>query len=269
MKLVECNPKDDWVRQFVDRYQYYRIFQPSYLQTIPNARLELWHIYDGGFLIWNTKNQEWHSAPQNGGYPATQSPQLFFIDKKLDCINIKFKISAFSFSIFQELLPADVFRELSILNAEFIPGKDLIFQNGKLNTPILDQWVLEILKDKQSNSQFLGVINCLENNPDTTVSNLANACHLSERGLHRLIRKFTTMSPKELINVYRFINNLDQIKRKNTAPFSSILATNYYDQSHFIRECKKLTGMPPAQLISKLNLVTPDLMISEGKENRL
>jgi len=43
--------------------------------------------------------------------------------------------------------------------------------------------------------------------------------------------------------------------------FVEALAFGYYDQSHFIRECKRIAGVSPKELFSNMRLSTPDLMV--------
>jgi len=76
----------------------------------------------------------------------------------------------------------------------------------------------------------------------------------SERYLNQKIHEEFGMNPKNLIRLIRFqksvsnlINSIHSINCTDTA-----LDAGYYDQSHFIKEFMKLSGLPPTGYIRNL-----------------
>ncbi|MDD1793218.1 helix-turn-helix domain-containing protein [Enterovibrio makurazakiensis] len=70
---------------------------------------------------------------------------------------------------------------------------------------------------------------------------------LSARQLRRLTQLQFGLSPREFARVMRFQHTLDAIKRN---PNGASWADNYYDQSHFIREFKRMSGSTPSELFN-------------------
>jgi AraC-like DNA-binding protein len=86
--------------------------------------------------------------------------------------------------------------------------------------------------------------------PDVTIGNVATSLHLSRR---RLIEVFTAevgMTPKRMARVLRFQRALAHAQRVD-APDWGRLATEcgYFDQPHFIHDCREFTGMSPVSLL--------------------
>jgi AraC-like DNA-binding protein len=70
---------------------------------------------------------------------------------------------------------------------------------------------------------------------------------LSARHLRRLCHLYLGLSPRNFNRVLRFQNTLHQM---NTVDTSSAWAGTYYDQSHFIREFRSLTGLTPGDFMN-------------------
>jgi AraC-like DNA-binding protein len=73
---------------------------------------------------------------------------------------------------------------------------------------------------------------------------------LSERQLRRRFKAATGYGPKTLARIQRF---LDFVARSDAEPDETLAAlaldAGYADQAHLTRECTRLAGLPPAQLI--------------------
>ncbi|PML76148.1 helix-turn-helix domain-containing protein [Enterovibrio norvegicus] len=68
---------------------------------------------------------------------------------------------------------------------------------------------------------------------------------LSARQLRRLTQLHFGLSPRDFTRVMRFQHALDRLK---TQPRKAFWTDNYYDQSHFIREFKRMSGAKPNAL---------------------
>jgi AraC-like DNA-binding protein len=77
----------------------------------------------------------------------------------------------------------------------------------------------------------------------TTVNDLAQCSNYSVRQLQRLILHWTGFKPRDLIKVIRFQQTLS--KRGN---FRQVFG--YTDQSHYIKDFKKITGFSPKKFHS-------------------
>ena len=78
------------------------------------------------------------------------------------------------------------------------------------------------------------------------VETLAEQCGLSRRQFERRIADYFGQSPVELRRLARFFHVARRmVLEPATDPLASALDVGYYDQSHFIREFKRFTGMAP------------------------
>ncbi|MGF1708181.1 helix-turn-helix domain-containing protein [Enterovibrio baiacu] len=68
---------------------------------------------------------------------------------------------------------------------------------------------------------------------------------LSARQLRRLTQQHFGLSPREFTRVMRFQHALNQLKKQ---PTNAGWQDSYYDQSHFIREFKRMAGTTPSDL---------------------
>ncbi|MBC7958305.1 MAG: helix-turn-helix transcriptional regulator [Vallitaleaceae bacterium] len=70
----------------------------------------------------------------------------------------------------------------------------------------------------------------------------------SKRHVQHIFLDWVGISPRKYFSIKRFNRSLDLL-RTLTYPLTSIaLECGYYDQAHFIREFKKLTGMTPSKV---------------------
>lgn len=94
----------------------------------------------------------------------------------------------------------------------------------------------------------------IKSNGDLKLSDLSSITGYSERYLNKKIHEDFGMSPKNLIRFIRFqkaIGNLtDTIDCINCINIA--LESGYYDQSHFIKDFKKLSGLTPIHYIDNL-----------------
>lgn len=84
-----------------------------------------------------------------------------------------------------------------------------------------------------------------------TVEELSYTCCLSKKQFEREFNTLVGMNPKEYIRIVRFQKALAllQQKRNDINPAQIAYASGYADQSHYIREFKKLSRYTPQSLL--------------------
>ncbi len=79
---------------------------------------------------------------------------------------------------------------------------------------------------------------------------LSKMTNISQRQLSRQFNNFLGLSPKEYSRIKRFLFTLDNIKKY---PFYSLTQiayeSGYFDQAHFIHDCKEFAGITPRELV--------------------
>lgn len=128
---------------------------------------------------------------------------------------------------------------------------------------IIEKWLLPRLEDTAIyNFKRVGVsLKHLFLDNTISVENMAQLACLSRKQFERVFFNAVGMKPKEYSNVARFQKSLWLMQNGNR-DFADIAYTSgYADQSHFIRECRRYSGVTPAELL-KLQPVYSDLFAS-------
>jgi AraC-like DNA-binding protein len=85
---------------------------------------------------------------------------------------------------------------------------------------------------------------------------LSEKINISQRQLSRRFNSYVGISPKEFIRTNRFIYSLKHLKKYPAINLTEIAyESGYYDQAHFIRECKEFSGLTPGELIASENII--------------
>lgn len=148
-----------------------------------------------------------------------------------------------------ELLPS------SLLNAVY----DTICKPMQFNTRCgyLSCLLLGHVKVPEIDPRLARYIRYCYNNPSSKIELTDKQCEdfgISARQLRRLSQRHLGLPPREFARVMRFQRSfqLDTTKTHQAA-----WADHYYDQPHYIRECKRLTGLTPTELQSLSVLYNP------------
>jgi AraC-like DNA-binding protein len=82
------------------------------------------------------------------------------------------------------------------------------------------------------------------------IRDIVNKINISQRQLNRQFNQFLGLTPLEFTRVNRFMNVIEMIRKsKNLILTEVAYESGYYDQSHFIHECRRLAGLTPGELI--------------------
>ena len=88
-----------------------------------------------------------------------------------------------------------------------------------------------------------------QSNGTMSIRELSEKVHWSERQINRYFNQQLGISLKAYCNILRFQASLSYIKKGQLAPQSD----KFTDQSHFIKEIKKLSGVSPKELFKNEN----------------
>ena len=92
--------------------------------------------------------------------------------------------------------------------------------------------------------------------PQISVNELSSIACLSKKQFERLFLSFVGINPKEYTRIVRFQKALAQMQHqagKEINQAQIAYTSGYADQSHFIREFKKLCGYTPVSLLKISN----------------
>lgn len=136
--------------------------------------------------------------------------------------------------------------EANRLNEEMVTAPDTASRMDLIETFLLN--VLSLNNVRSDTLLESGIQYLYDARGRITVRALAEKLSYSERNIRRTVQKELGMTPKELTDIIRFQNVLQEMQRNKNASFPEIAASyGYYDQSHFINSFKRLYGMSPHQ----------------------
>lgn len=124
---------------------------------------------------------------------------------------------------------------------------------------LVEQWLLarvgRIVARRALDFRRIGsALEMMLRSPGTRVADLAGAACLSGKQFQRTFFSTVGMLPKEYSRIVRFqkaLHHLQVSRPSDTSGFArTAYVAGYSDQSHFIRECRRLSGHTPARLIA-------------------
>ena len=188
----------------------------------------------------------------------------YFIPKSVKCFNIKLKPQILSLPGFESLV-----MDWRKFSAESFLGTDglkklqcLDFERLEDIASVIDGLLLVFNDFESQDPQIESILNSIvSQSARIRVEALASQNHMTVKSLERLTKKVFGMPPKKLLSILRFGESTRRLKEADGFRFIDTLQFGYYDQSHFIRECKKITNMNPTEFLSKLKLSTHDLVV--------
>lgn len=265
MLLIEETPKSPIVAKYVDRYQLFIVEKPAFFKTIPNGKIECYLVKNGEFSRWDIESKSLTKSGRSGILPATNQTSIYCVPSNLICLNIKLNLNVLSLPIFEGLLTRwKIFSIDSFISASEQKKilSVIVDQNPKIDVAALDAVIEPSVKDKSRDEKIVELMQLIEEGvtQNLKVKDLASSIHMSEKTMERWVRKQFNLTPKELMQVIRFEKVSKQLKTKPNKRLTDSLEFGYYDQSHFIKECRKITGYPPKEFVAKMKLPTNDIV---------
>ena len=86
----------------------------------------------------------------------------------------------------------------------------------------------------------------------TRVEQLSERCKLTLRGLQRLFAQYVGLSPKWVIQRYRLHEAIERLATGSPPDWAALaLELGYFDQAHFIRDFRRMTGWAPLAYLQR------------------
>lgn len=244
-------------RPFIKYYKYIESGLTGIFKAIPNAYVELYFHFThidifspGRYSLYNPKIQvsglhqyeqpiysRMHGTGRNGGFAIVFQPQGFF-----NLFNIK-SSDLFKFTVDGEIVFG---REIYSLWEELQAFNDI-----KDMIQLAETYLLVYAKKAPSRLNCINnIISYMDNSHGfTRVSQICKLFNITQRSLNRNFRDEIGISPKELLNIIRINYAIELISKNPDINLTWIsYLSGYYDQSHFIKEIRKVTGLPPSVL---------------------
>lgn len=191
------------------------------------------------------------------GYLDVNAPE------KMKCVGIRFKMGAMKklFGVSpEELTDNDYDLDLLIHKSkadniyEMLAGCKSVRERFDLVCRILVNIIFHSGREVSPEP----VVKEILSRPFTAVKNIEKETGYSRQYLHRVFKSFTGISIKK----FQQINRVSSVVRTlNSSPgkFTQLAYSNgYFDQSHFIKDFKRLTGHSPSDYISSVRKFDAD-----------
>ena len=115
----------------------------------------------------------------------------------------------------------------------------------------LKKYLLKKIESKPK-KDFVAIVNELYRNPnEQNVIKIAEKLGYNERQLFRVFKKNYGVSPKVLLNIVRLHLCLTLLLEQDINLVDIAMQCGFYDQSHFIKEIKRYTGISPLKLMQQ------------------
>lgn len=128
---------------------------------------------------------------------------------------------------------------------------------------IVEACLLKLLHVNKRGFEFQRINNIIEtirvNQGMVDIEELSSLACLSRKQFERIFLEFIGISPKQYLKIIRFQSSIF-LKSKNEELSLTELAyeSGYYDQSHFINDYKKMTGITPKQFFQDCQSIHSD-----------
>lgn len=182
----------------------------------------------------------------------SKETQDFPLSQKVDYIGVRFKPGVF-YAIFGISADKIMDRETPFTDIEksIVLGSilDLEKANDRINylkVYLLQKINLEITLPCVENVEEL-----YKNPKAEKVAEIAKRLGHNERQLYRMFKTYYGVSPKVLLNILRLHLCLSLLLGESHKLADIANLCGFYDQSHFVHEIRKYTGVSPLKLIAK------------------
>ncbi len=249
------------LQPFVECYWILESDQPSLIrsgdQVLPYCYPEIGFIYGDDYRFYSSEKK---SELMPKSFVAGQFCQSYYLEPTgvTGVIGIKFKPNGL-FDLFQ--IPMTLFTNKIIDFAE-VAGEEAhtITEQIITNPPnnrrieIIEAYLMKKLMNRKSQLDYMQrtVSMIMESIGNITVKELASKLNISDRQIERKFKEQIGISPKMFSRLTR-INYVFKLLR--TSPELNwqdvIFLCGYYDQAHFIRDFKEISGESPNVFLSR------------------
>jgi AraC-like DNA-binding protein len=267
ISVQKYQPRSLLLQSLIEYYQWIETDEPLRLMTIPNGRVDAWVTLSGGFEFLAAGLP----APGAGFFPLSATNWQLRVPLQLTTLNIKFLPHVLCFPALHQLPAAasavcfeDVFgkEEVSSFMARFshvggaeqaVDLAERFFEDHFFGPLKTDDWLAALLRHTDKDDS--GTLN---------VQQLAAAVHVSVKTLERRFQKAMGIGPKIFLKIIRFQKAIREVQRGGgTGSLSLSLAGGYFDQSHFIKDSRSLTGLAPGKLLLRFAPQTSDVVVMD------
>ena len=247
--------------RFIECYRFFAFkIQPGTsfeMIDYPNAYMDMVFCLDGEIEITNAEGTS-YSVRQHAFYGHFSA--YYKVTFKGDCkmLNVRFKPNGvYPFTS----TPLGEFRDKGA-NLYHLIGHlaDRLYQkigNEQSLPAMIDQLDHFLLNQVYHNYNLDGMLEtaldlAVQSKGESSVKILCDQLNIGYRKIDRLFKTQVGLPPKQFLKLIRFRHILNDVLFQQTPDWMQIVADyNFHDQSHLIKEFKKITGESPSAFIQR------------------
>jgi len=269
IQTAKYYPRSLFMQSIVEYYQLIEISTPIVVNTLPNGRVDAWINIDGGFGFVDKETGVFSPASNHGFFPLTNDISVIEVKEKLLCLNIKFLPHLLAFPSIKKLQTSK-----QSVSFEELFGKTFVWKRAKTKTAIeelivkAEIWFTKMLYNDMVESVWLqSMITKMEMDADSpvTVKRLAKEANMTVKTFERKFLALMGINPKIFCRIIRFQKAVRKIQaaanNHKGSKLTLSLADGYYDQSHFIKDSKDISGEAPRKLLKKMQGDISDVIV--------
>jgi AraC-like DNA-binding protein len=233
----------------------------------PNGKpAVVFHLGDP-FSYWSTENK-WTVMPKISFISCATIPVTLRFGANIDTLTVLFRPhSVYNFFGLKLLPSIDAIDGNKYISSDFFQTLQNI-PSFEERVKLLNKYFLDRLSECDNEDNLLKKLcnNITSNKGIVERKALAEQFNISEGYIHKLFTKKLGISVKPFSQIVRISNILEEIYREGKSDWFEILDKyGYFDQAHFIKDFKKVTGKTPCQYYSMDKTLTPILSGIEYK----
>jgi AraC-like DNA-binding protein len=240
-------------------------------RSIPNTRLDGWAVLEGSFEIDYDGSGRYRPAPAAGFSPMCDRPLWFRTVEGMRAVNFKcypYLLGAVPFATLQA-------RDEVVGFEGIFPKKAAAAFLKMLRSPATEAQKMEDLEvflakwladGLQCPDDWLRSVMFNIGADPVGIERLAAASFVSVKTLERRFQRHTGLNPKSFCKLARFQQALKAIQQNppESSAIPCLWDAGYYDQSHFIKDCRAITGLPPGRLFQFLPTSLTDIILLQS-----
>jgi len=255
MEFYNILPSDN-LKPYIKSYKVYTTFKDNLTEVIyPSGYIELAINISTGNLT-TIINDQYIQMPSIEVLGHFTSPVKLMITKKITLLVVRFYSHASSFFFPNKVcnFTNDSIDLNDVFNKEASELYHQMMEQNSINQKIgiLEKFLIQKLRMNEKKQIKFKLIESLCNHAPTdkdffNIKSLAAQYGYSERHIQKLFLEFVGLTPKSFYNIQRFNKSLKMVQLSNSPLTSIAYECGYFDQSHFIKEFKELSGVTPSQ----------------------
>ncbi len=253
----------------VECIQVMEVAPMALARSIPNTRVDGWVVLEGSFEICSDESGTYRPVPLAGICPLRDKPLLFKTVEGFRALNFK---------CYPHLLSAPALAPLPSSSAalsfeHLFPRKEVaaLLDVVRADVPdalkirelefFLARWLLSPMSPDDWLQSVMRSIWAAESGG---VEHLAAHSFVSVKTLERRFHQQTGLKPKVFCKLARLQRTLKAIQQDTAGQVAlpHVWQAGYYDQSHFIKDCRAITGLPPGRLFAQLPKLLTDIILT-------